>query len=127
MAYLTFSEYRDFSTTVDEATFDKLIGDAESAIDMATRDYYQINSLDSDLNARRVRDFKHAVAEQVDYLNFIGSSKSYEQVDDDVKNIRIGRLDLTPNQTAVSSSKGGLCQEAYQLLAKQGLLWRGVS
>lgn len=126
MAYLTFSEYHDFSTTVDETTFDKLIGDAESTIDMATRDYYQINSLDSDLNSRRVHDFKHAVAEQVDYLDFIGSSKSYEQVDDDFKSISIGRLNLTPNQTAVSYSKGGLCQEAYQLLAKQGLLWRGV-
>lgn len=126
MAYLTFSEYHDFSTTVDETTFDKLIDDAESTIDMATRDYYQINSLDSDLNSRRVHDFKHAVAEQVDYLDFIGSSKSYEQVDDDFKSISIGRLNLTPNQTAVSYSKGGLCQEAYQLLAKQGLLWRGV-
>lgn len=126
MAYLTFSEYRDFSTTVNEIDFTNLIGAAESTIDMATRDYYQINSLDSDLNARRVHDFKHAVAEQVDYLNFIGSTKSYEQAEDDVKSISIGRLNLTPNQTAVSSSKCGLCQEAYQLLAKQGLLWRGV-
>lgn len=126
MAYLTFSEYQDFSTTVDEATFAKLIGDVESTIDMATRDYYQINDLNSDLNSRRVHDFKRAVAEQVDYLNFIGGSKSYEQAYDDLKSISIGRLNLTPNQTAVSSSKGGLCQEAYQLLAKQGLLWRGV-
>lgn len=126
MAYLTFNEYNGFDTTVDEATFNKLIDDAENAIDMATRDYYQINDLSSDLNARRVHDFKRAVAEQVDYLNFIGSSKSYEQADDDLKSISIGRLNLTPNQTAVSSSKDGLCQEAYQLLAKQGLLWRGV-
>lgn len=126
MAYLTFNEYNGFDTTVDEATFNKLINDAENAIDIATRDYYQINDLNSDLNARRVHDFKRAVAEQVDYLSFIGSSKSYEQADDDVKTISIGRLNLTPNQTAVSSSKGGLCQESYQLLAKQGLLWRGV-
>lgn len=126
MAYLTFNEYNGFDTTVDEATFNKLIDDAESTIDTATRDYYQINGLSSDLNARRVHDFKRAVAEQVDYLNFIGSSKSYEQADDDVKSISIGRLNLTPNQTAVSHSRGGLCQEAYQLLAKQGLLWRGV-
>lgn len=126
MAYLTFSEYQDFSTTVDEATFAKLIGDVESTIDTATRDYYQINDLNSDLNSRRVHDFKHAIAEQVDYSNYIGSSKSYEQAEDDMKTLSIGRLNLTPNQTAVSSSKGGLCQEAYQLLAKQGLLWRGV-
>lgn len=126
MAYLTFSEYQDFSTTVDESTFAKLIGDAESTIDTATRDYYQINELNSDLNSRRVHDFKHAIVEQVDYLNYIGSSKSYEQAEDDMKTLSIGRLNLTPNQTAVNSSKGGLCQEAYQLLAKQGLLWRGV-
>lgn len=126
MAYLTFDGYHDFSTTVDEESFNKYIGDAESTIDMATRDYYQINDLDSDLNVRRVHDFKHAVAEQVDYLNYIGSSKSYEQVEDDMKSLSIGRLNLTPNQTAVSSSKGGLCLESYQLLAKQGLLWRGV-
>lgn len=126
MAYLTFSEYQDFSTTVDEATFAKLIGDVESTIDTATRDYYQINDLNSDLNSRRVHDFKHAIAEQVDYLNYIGSSKSYEQAEDDMKTLSIGRLNLTPNQTAISSSKGGLCLESYQLLAKQGLLWRGV-
>ena len=126
MAYLTFSEYQDFSTTVDEATFAKLIGDVESTIDTATRNYYQINDLNSDLNSRRVHDFKHAIAEQVDYLNYIGSSKSYEQAEDDMKTLSIGRLNLTPNQTAVSSSKGGLCLESYQLLAKQGLLWRGV-
>lgn len=126
MAYLTFNEYNGFDTTVDEATFTRLIGDAESAIDMATRDYYQINDLSSDPNVRRVHDFKRSIAEQVDYLNFIGSSKSYEQADGDFKSLSIGRLNLTPNQTAVSSSKGGLCQEAYQLLAKQGLLWRGV-
>ena len=126
MAYLTFNEYKGFDTTIDEATFDKLIGDAESAIDTATRDYYQIYDLSSDPNVWRVRDFKRAVAEQIDYLNFIGSSKSYEQADDDLKSISIGRLNLTPNQTAVSSSKGGLCQETYQLLAKHGLLWRGV-
>lgn len=126
MAYLTFDEYHDFSTTVDEATFAKLIGDVESTIDTATRDYYQINDLNSDLNSRRVHDFKHAIAEQVDYLNYIGSSKSYEQAEDDMKTLSIGRLNLTPNQTAVSSSKGGLCLESYQLLAKQGLLWRGV-
>ena len=126
MAYLTFNEYNGFDTSVDEATFTRLIGDAESAIDMATRDYYQINDLSSDPNVRRVHDFKRSIAEQVDYLNFIGSSKSYEQADGDFKSLSIGRLNLTPNQTAVSSSKGGLCQEAYQLLAKQGLLWRGV-
>lgn len=126
MAYLTFDEYHDFSTASDGAAFNRLIGDAESTIDMATRDYYQINELDSDLNSRRVKDFKHAIAEQIDYLNFIGSSKSYEQAEDNMKTLSIGRLNLTPNQTAVSSSKGGLCQEAYQLLAKQGLLWRGV-
>lgn len=126
MAYLTFDEYHDFSTTVDGAAFNKYIGDAESTIDMATRDYYQINDLNSDLNSRRVKDFRHAIAEQVDYLNFIRSSKSYEQAEDNMKTLSIGRLNLTPNQTAVSSSKGGLCQEAYQLLAKQGLLWRGV-
>lgn len=127
MAYLTFSEYNDFSTTVDEATFDKLIGDAESTIDMATRDYYQINSLDSDLNARRVRDFKHAVAEQIDYLAYVGSNKSYEQESEDFKSISIGRLNLTPNSSAVGTTKNGLCRECYQLLGKHGLLWRGVS
>lgn len=127
MTYLAFSEYNGFDTTVDEATFTRLIGDAESTINTATRDYYQINDLSSDPNVRRVHDFKRAVAEQVDYLNFIGSSKSYEQADDDVKSISIGRLNLTPNSSAVGTAKNGLCRECYQLLGKHGLLWRGVS
>lgn len=126
MAYLTFGDYAAFDTTLVADDFDLVIGQAEADIDDATRDYYQLNSLNDDPNDRRVRDFKRAVAEQADYLHFLGTTKSYEQASDDVKSLRIGRLDLMPNQTAVSSSKGGLCRESYQLLAKHGLLWRGV-
>ena len=126
MAYLTFSEYQDFSTTVKEMDFTNLIGAAESAIDMATRDYYQINSLDSDINARRVNDFKHAVAEQVDYYAFAQATKSYEIQQGEYKAVSIGRLSLTPTDASAGLMPNGLCKEAYELLAKHGLLFRGA-
>lgn len=127
MAYLTFDEYSSFSTTVVQGQFSVLEQQAEYAIDDATHDYYQLNSLTDDRNQRRVRDFKRAVAEQINYFAFIGSTKSYEQESEDFKSISIGRLNLTPNASVTGMEKNGLCRECYQLLGKQGLLWRGVS
>lgn len=127
MAYLTFNEYSSFNTTVTQEQFSALEQQAEYAIDDATHDYYQLNSLTDDRNQRRVRDFKRAVAEQIDYFAFIGSTKSYEQESEDFKSISIGRLNLTPNASVVNTAKNGLCRECYQLLGKHGLLWRGVS
>lgn len=127
MAYLTFNEYSSFSTTVTQEQFSALEQQAEYSIDDATHDYYQLNSLADDVNERRVRDFKRAVAEQIDYFAFIGSTKSYEQEGEDFKSISIGRLNLTPNSSVTGTAKNGLCRECYQLLGKHGLLWRGVS
>lgn len=127
MAYLTFSEYSSFSTTVTQEQFSALEQQAEYAIDDATHDYYQLNSLTDDRNQRRVRDFKRAVAEQIDYFAFIGNTKSYEQESEDFKSVSIGRLNLTPNASMVGMTKNGLCRECYQLLGKHGLLYRGVS
>lgn len=127
MAYLTFNEYSSFNTTVTQEQFSALEQQAEYAIDDATHDYYQLNSLTDDRNQRRVRDFKRAVAEQIDYFAFIGSTKSYEQESEDFKSISIGRLNLTPNASVVNTAKNGLCRECYQLLGKHGLLYRGVS
>ena len=60
MAYLTFNEYSSFSATVTQEQFSALEQQAEYAIDDATHDYYQLNSLADDRNQRRVRDFKRA-------------------------------------------------------------------
>ena len=127
MAYLTFDEYSSFSTTVTQEQFSALEQQAEYAIDDATHDYYQLNSLTDDRNQRRVHDFKRAVAEQIDYLAFVGSAKSYEQESEDFKSVRVGRLELTPNSSIAATAKQGLCRESYQLLGKHGLLFRGVS
>ncbi len=127
MAYLTFNEYSSFSTTVTQEQFSALEKQAEYAIDDATNDYYQLNSLTDDVNERRVRDFKRAVTEQINYYAFIGSAKSYEQESEDFKTVRIGRLELEPNSSVAATTKYGLCRECYQLLGKHGLLFRGVS
>ena len=127
MAYLTFDEYSSISTTVIPEHFSDLEQQAEYAIDDATHDYYQLNSLTDDRNQRRVHDFKRAVAEQINYYACIGSTKSYEQESEDFKSVRVGRLELTPNSSVVATTKLGLCRECYQLLGKHGLLYRGVS
>ena len=127
MAYLTFDEYSSISTTVIPEHFSDLEQQAEYAIDDATHDYYQLNSLTDDRNQRRVHDFKRAVAEQINYYAFVGSTKSYEQESEDFKSVKIGRLELDPNSSVASTTKQGLCRECYQLLGKHGLLYRGVS
>ena len=127
MAYLTFDEYSSISTTVIPEHFSDLEQQAEYAIDDATHDYYQLNSLTDDRNQRRVHDFKRAVAEQINYYAFVGSTKSYEQESEDFKSVKIGRLELDPNNSVVNTATHGLCRECYQLLGKHGLLYRGVS
>lgn len=124
MAYLSFADYK--GAVSDEAEFTRLEAQAEAAINNATSDFYRYNDLSADSNEFRVADFKQAVKEQVDYYAFTQAAKSYEIQQGEYKAVSIGRLSLTPSDASVGSMPNGLCREAYELLAKHGLLFRGA-
>ena len=128
MAYLSFEEYfTEYKGAVnDETEFTRLEAQAETVINNATRDFYRYNDLSADPDEFRVADFKQAVKEQVDYYAFAQAAKSYEIQQGEYKAVSIGRLSLTPADASAGLMPNGLCREAYELLAKHGLLFRGA-
>lgn len=124
MAYLSFEEYD--GAVSNEAEFKRLESQAETVINNVTRDFYRYHDLSADQNKFRVADFKQAVKEQVDYYAFAQAAKSYEIQQGKYKAVSIGRLSLTPADASAGLMPNGLCKEAYELLAKHGLLFRGA-
>lgn len=124
MAYLSFEEYD--GAVSNEAEFKRLESQAETVINNVTRDFYRYHDLSADQNKFRVADFKQAVKEQIEYYAFAQASKSYEIQQGNYKAVSIGRLSLTPADASAGLMPNGLCREAYELLAKHGLLFRGA-
>lgn len=122
---LTFAEYVDLgyaSTKADDFTL--LERQAQRAVDSVTDYYYQDHVLTDDPDQQRVDAYKAAICEQVDFIQATGVSSSYEN-GDDFNAITVGRLSLQPASQAADSMVGGVCKEAYRLLAHYGLLYRG--
>lgn len=126
MAYLTYNEYLDLGYSLDKKAFNELIKGAERTIDRATRDYYKKHDILAEKLKRRSEAFKMAICEQVDFINATGINRSYDIAQNDLKSVQIGRLSLTPAVNVGASVKNGLCTEAYELLGRYGLLYRGV-
>ena len=55
-----------------------------------------------------------------------GINKSYDLAQNEFTSITVGRLSLSPASNVGSTMKNGLCTEAYNLLGRYGLLYRGV-
>lgn len=122
---LTFAEYVDLgyaSTKADDFTL--LERQAQRAVDSVTDYYYQDHVMADDPDKQRVDAYKAAICEQVDFIQATGVSSSYDN-GDDFKAITVGRLSVQPASQAADSMVGGVCKEAYRLLAHYGLLYRG--
>lgn len=122
---LTFADYVDLGYASAKADdFALLERQAQRAVDSVTDYYYQDHALTDDPDQQRVDAYKAAICEQVDFIQATGVSASYDN-GDDFKAITVGRLSLQPASQAVDSMVGGVCKEAYRLLAHYGLLYRG--
>lgn len=122
---LTFAEYVDLGYASAKADdFALLERQAQRAVDSVTDYYYQDHVMADDPDKQRVDAYKAAICEQVDFIQTTGMSASYDN-GDDFKAITVGRLSLQPASQAADSMVGGVCKEAYRLLAHYGLLYRG--
>ena len=122
---LTFAEYVDLGYASAKADdFALLERQAQRAVDSVTDYYYQDHVMADDPDKQRVDAYKAAICEQVDFIQATGVSASYDN-GDDFKAITVGRLSLQPASQAADSMVGGVCKEAYRLLAHYGLLYRG--
>lgn len=124
-ANLTFTEYVDLGYASAKADdFALLERQAQRAVDSVTDYYYQDHVMADDPDKQRVDAYKAAICEQVDFIQATGVSSSYDN-GDDFKAITVGRLSLQQASQAADSMVGGVCKEAYRLLAHYGLLYRG--
>ncbi|SFV40560.1 hypothetical protein [Ligilactobacillus acidipiscis] len=103
MAYLTFEEYQALGFIADDLTedkFNKLEVVAESLFDIATKSFYRMNDLESDVKWRKDL-FKRALAQQISFSNYTGLTTPYEISQSSVQRVSVGRTTvegLSPQQ-----------------------------
>lgn len=105
MTYLTREEFRGLGFDSVE-NFDQLLQRAEMTIDAYTRDFYSMNSFDTDIEARK-KAVKRATAFQIAYLDSSGIMTAEDR--QSIASMSVGR-------TSVSYRTGSLSlAERYNL------------
>lgn len=128
MPYLTYEEYQNIGfsdVTVDD--FPKIEQKASDVLDSVTRDFYQLNDLESDYPLRRDK-FKKAVAAQIDYFYDMGATNSHGL--QEMAMVQIGRTTSSTGVkggTAKAEKNSVLSDDVVMYLRNTGLLYRGVN
>lgn len=130
--YLTFEDYQKLNasdTAITSDLFAKYIGKASLVIDEITRDYYQLHDLTTDENTYRAGKFREAVGLEINHLNELGTSSSYE-AGQEPSSVSMGRTSINyGNQTQGINGaplRALYSDEAVSVLAGSGLLYKGV-
>ena len=128
MGLINYQEYTSLGYNSANAEEVKAMSsNAERAIAAITSYYYEDHDIKQDAWTARVKAYKRAICEQIDFIKATGIGASYES-GDDYKSVSIGRLSLTPAGDARTDSLvngSDVCKEAYALLAHYVLLYRG--
>lgn len=111
MTYLTGEEFRGLGfDSVDN--FDQLLQRAELAIDAYTRDFYSLNSFDSDNTARK-KAVKRATAYQVAYLDSSGIMTAEDK--QSIASMSVGRTSISYRSGSQNGSNSLSLAERYNL------------
>lgn len=122
-------------TTLTEEQFKGQYNDAKLLIDNLTNDYYVMNDVSDDLSSDvpfivyRATQYQKAIAYQCEFAAASGASTIYEQKADNLKTVSVGRTSLSTDGNSISDAtygNTGVVTTAVDLLAKTGLLYRGV-
>lgn len=132
--YLSYDEYTNYSDAdVDESTFDKLEKKAEIQIDEMTSDLYQYHDLQDELNSDvrgiqlRARSFKQSIAMTIDFMNEYNVTSRADIATEYTGTVAIGRTRIeAPNLKGSTIGGYVVPVEASRLLARYGLLYRGL-
>ena len=117
MAYLTKEEFDKLGFEV-EGDFDKLLKRAELAIDAYTRDFYSLNSFDSDNTARK-KAVKRATAYQVAYLDSSGIMTAEDK--QSIASMSVGRTSISYRSGSISlGERYNLSRDAENWLRMAG-------
>lgn len=130
--YLTYDEYSKLNShdsTVTSDLFAKYIGKASLVIDEITSDYYQLHDLTTDENTYRAGKFREAIGLEINHLNELGTSSSYE-AGQEPSSVSMGRTSINyGNQTQGINGaplRALYSDESVSVLAGSGLLYKGV-
>lgn len=126
---LSKSDYIEFgyvnAKDKSDEDFSSIEKQAQRQIEAATNYFYDDHDFSNDW-PKRVDAYKAAICEQVDFILEIGITASYDG-GDNFKNVSIGRLSLSPSVNPMDTTVNGVCKEAYRILGRYGLLYRGVN
>lgn len=111
MSYLTKEEFTKFGFEV-EGDFDKLSKRAELAINAFTRDFYFLNSFESD-NEERKRAVKLAMAYQIAYLDSSGVMTAEDK--QSIASMSVGRTSVSYRTGSQNGSGSLSVAEKYNL------------
>lgn len=130
--YLTFEDYQKLNasdTAITSDLFAKYIGKASLVIDEITRDYYQLHDLTTDENNYRADKFREAVGLEINHLNELGTSSSYE-AGQEPSSVSMGRTSINYGNQTQGINGAPLSalysDEVISVLAGSGLLYKGV-
>ena len=124
MPYLTYDEYQNFGfSDVTADDFPKLEQKASDVLDSITRDFYQLNDLESDFPLRRDK-FKKAVAAQIEYFNDMGGTSAHEL--NNPLSVSIGRTSISSGARNQAKLNNIVADDVYMYLRNTGLLYRGI-
>ena len=127
MQLLSQKEFQELTNRSPNADFDTLEKAAENMINPLTRMYYERNSIDEDSDTNRVNWFKKALALQIEYMDDIGATSTYEMAQKDIKSVSIDGTSVSTGTSPTDSSTNGVYNLALEYLFYTGLLYRGVS
>lgn len=127
MQLLSQKEFQELTSKSTNADFDTLEKAAENMINPLTRMYYERNSIDEDSDTNRVNWFKKALALQIEYMDDIGATSTYEMAQKDIKSVSIDGTSVSTGTSPTDSSTNGVYNLALEYLFYTGLLYRGVS
>ncbi|MGK4058286.1 hypothetical protein AB0Y04_00945 [Loigolactobacillus coryniformis] len=122
-------------TTLTEEQFKNQYNDAKLLIDNLTNDYYVTYDVSDDLSSDvpflvyRATQYQKAIAYQCEFAVASGASTIYEQKADNLKTVSVGRTSLSTDGNSISDAtygNTGVVTTAVDLLARTGLLYRGV-
>lgn len=126
---LSKSDYIEFgyvnAKDKSDEDFSSIEKQAQRQIEAATNYFYNDHDFSNDW-PKSVDAYKTAICEQVDFILETGITASYDG-GDNFKSVSIGRLSLSPSVNPVNTTVNGVCKEAYRILGRYGLLYRGVN
>ena len=111
MSYLTKEEFTELGFEC-EGDFYKLLKRAKLAIDAFTRDFYSLNSFDSDNEARK-KAVKLATAYQIAYLDSSGVMTAEDK--QSIASMSVGRTSVSYRTGSQNSSGSLSVTERYNL------------